>query len=70
MKCPLLEGAHSKRCGAISSSINTRESEFGKYCESGRYQECPLYNNYLLAEEKAYKIPHEPTAGGTGKMSA
>ncbi|MFO8058516.1 MAG: hypothetical protein R6V10_14620 [bacterium] len=55
---------------AISSAINTQESEFGKYCESGRYQECPLYNNYLLAEEKAYKIPHEPTAGGTGKMSA
>ncbi len=72
MKCPLLAGVHSKRCMAIRAVVSTSDSELGQYCESGRYGECPVYNNYLLSEEKTYNIAKEPTAGGEGpdKMSA
>ena len=70
MKCPLLGGVHSKRCMAIRTVVSTINSELGHYCESGRYEECPVYNNYLLAEEKGYNINKEPTPGGPDKMSA
>jgi len=70
MKCPLLVGVHSKRCMAIRTVVSTSESQLGQYCESGRYEECPVYNNYLLAEEKGYIIGKGSTPGGSDKISA
>ena len=43
MKCPLLHGRYTKQCGAVKALVVLSSGQLELYCESGHYEECPVY---------------------------
>ena len=43
MQCPLLRGRNTKQCGAVKALVVLSTDQLELYCESGRFEECPVY---------------------------
>ena len=46
MKCPLLNGQYTKQCGAVKALVVLSNGQLEIYCESGHYEECPVYQTW------------------------
>jgi hypothetical protein len=48
MRCPLLNGKYTKQCGAVKAVVVLSIGQLELYCESGHYEECPVYLTWKI----------------------
>jgi len=56
MKCPLLSGKYTKQCKAVKALVVLSKGQVELYCESGHFEECPVYQTWSSLSGKVISL--------------